>query len=61
MDRIWNPFVDYETNKICLNILDDDWSPALRTRTTLLSIISLLSETKISENNDGFANPSAAI
>ena len=46
IDQIWNPYVD-EKGKICVDIFKDRWSPALTTRTALLSLISLFSETKL--------------
>jgi ubiquitin-protein ligase len=41
---IWNPYVDYKSGKICLDILENKWSPALCLPTILISIISLFSE-----------------
>ena len=43
MTRIWHPNIS-PRGKICLNILDHEWSQALRVRTILLSISSVLSD-----------------
>lgn len=61
LDKIWNPYVDFESGKICMDILHHNFSPALTTFHIIISLISLLSENKISESNDGFLNPTAAI
>ncbi len=49
-DKIWNPYIDFKTNQICLDILRDKFSPALQTQHIILSIISILSESKITAN-----------
>ncbi|MCL4135881.1 UNVERIFIED_CONTAM: hypothetical protein GTU68_041141 [Idotea baltica] len=28
-DPVWNPFVDFKSGKICCDILQEKWSPAL--------------------------------
>lgn len=61
LDKVWNPFIDFESGQICMDILSYNFSPALTTIHIIMSLISLLSENKISENNDGFLNPAAAI
>ena len=40
--RIWHPNVSSQTGAICLDILKDEWSPALSIRTALISIQALL-------------------
>ena len=40
--RVWHPNVSSQTGAICLDILKDEWSPALSIRTALLSIQALL-------------------
>lgn len=57
LDKVWNPYVDFEKGKICMDILYDQFSPALTTIQIIFSIISLLSENKINKDNDGFINP----
>lgn len=44
IDIPWSPFVDRESGRVCLNILQDDWTPALTMPKVILSIISLLRE-----------------
>eukprot|EP00388_Colpodella_angusta_P020852 GDKJ01052522.1.p1 GENE.GDKJ01052522.1~~GDKJ01052522.1.p1 ORF type:complete len:199 (+),score=53.14 GDKJ01052522.1:37-633(+) len=41
--KIWHPNMSSQTGAICLDILKDEWSPALTIRTALLSIQALLS------------------
>ncbi|EKX73770.1 ubiquitin-conjugating enzyme family member protein [Theileria equi strain WA] len=41
--KIWHPNISSETGAICLDILKNEWSPALTIRTALISIQALLS------------------
>jgi ubiquitin-conjugating enzyme (huntingtin interacting protein 2) len=41
--KIWHPNVSSQTGAICLDILKDQWSPALTIKTAMLSLQALLS------------------
>ncbi|GIX62680.1 ubiquitin-conjugating enzyme, putative [Babesia caballi] len=41
--KIWHPNISSETGAICLDVLKNEWSPALTIRTALLSIQALMS------------------
>lgn len=40
--KIWHPNISSQTGAICLDILKDEWSPALTIRTGLISLQALL-------------------
>lgn len=41
--KIWHPNISSQTGAICLDILKNEWSPALTLRTAMLSLQALLS------------------
>ncbi|TYZ66703.1 hypothetical protein PybrP1_000794 [[Pythium] brassicae (nom. inval.)] len=50
--KIWHPNISSQTGAICLDILKDQWSPALTIKTALLSIQALLSAAEPSDPQD---------
>jgi len=50
--KIWHPNVSSVTGAICLDILKDQWSPALTIKTALLSLQALLSAPEPSDPQD---------
>lgn len=50
--RLWHPNVSSQTGAICLDILKDQWSPALTMRTALLSLQALLSSPEPDDPQD---------
>ncbi|TMW61126.1 hypothetical protein Poli38472_013589 [Pythium oligandrum] len=50
--KIWHPNISSQTGAICLDILKDQWSPALTIKTALLSIQALLSAAEPTDPQD---------
>uniref|UniRef100_A0A7S0V1Z9 E2 ubiquitin-conjugating enzyme n=1 Tax=Polytomella parva TaxID=51329 RepID=A0A7S0V1Z9_9CHLO len=51
--KVWHPNVSSQNGAICLDILKDQWSPALTLRTALLSLQSLLASPQPNDPQDG--------
>jgi ubiquitin-conjugating enzyme (huntingtin interacting protein 2) len=52
MTRVWHPNVSSASGAICLDILKDQWSPALTLKTALLSLQALLSSPQPDDPQD---------
>ena len=50
--KVWHPNVSSQTGAICLDILKDQWSPALTIKTALLSLQALLSSPEPDDPQD---------
>lgn len=50
--KIWHPNISSQTGAICLDILKDNWSPALTIKTALLSLQALLCSPEPSDPQD---------
>ncbi|GBF88649.1 ubiquitin-conjugating enzyme E2 [Raphidocelis subcapitata] len=50
--RVWHPNVSSASGAICLDILKDQWSPALTLKTALLSLQALLSSPQPDDPQD---------
>jgi ubiquitin-conjugating enzyme (huntingtin interacting protein 2) len=49
---VWHPNISSQTGAICLDILKDQWSPALTIKTALLSLQALLCSAEPSDPQD---------
>lgn len=52
LTKVWHPNVSSQTGAICLDILKDQWSPAMTLRTALLSVQALLSSPEPNDPQD---------
>lgn len=50
--KVWHPNVSSQTGAICLDILKDNWSPALTLKTALLSVQALLTAAEPDDPQD---------
>lgn len=50
--KVWHPNVSSQNGAICLDVLKDQWSPALTLKTAMLSIQALLSSPEPSDPQD---------
>ncbi|MEN2495814.1 MAG: ubiquitin-conjugating enzyme E2 K, variant 2 [Marteilia pararefringens] len=53
ISKVWHPNISSATGCICLDILKDNWSAGYTLRTTLLSIIALLTVPEPDDPQDG--------
>lgn len=51
--KVWHPNVSSANGAICIDILKDQWTPALTLKTALLSLQSLLASPEPSDPQDG--------
>ena len=49
---VWHPNISSQTGAICLDILKDQWSPALTMKTALISLQALLCTPEPSDPQD---------
>lgn len=49
---MWHPNVSSQTGAICLDILKDQWSPALTMKTAMLSLQALMCSPEPSDPQD---------
>ncbi|KAI5993076.1 ubiquitin conjugating enzyme 1 [Pisolithus orientalis] len=54
--KVYHPNISPESGAICLDILQDHWSPTLTIRTALISVQSLLSSPESSDSLDTAAS-----
>lgn len=52
LTKVWHPNVSSQTGAICLDILKDQWSPAMTLKTALLSVQALLSSPEPNDPQD---------
>lgn len=50
--KVWHPNISSQTGAICLDILKDQWSPALTVKTAMLSLQALLCSPEPSDPQD---------
>jgi len=50
--KIWHPNISSESGAICLDILKNEWSPALTVRTALISLQALMSSPEPDDPQD---------
>ncbi|OWM90613.1 ubiquitin-conjugating enzyme E2 27 [Punica granatum] len=50
--KVWHPNISSQSGAICLDILKDQWSPALTLKTALLSVQALLSAPEPNDPQD---------
>ena len=50
--QIWHPNISSQSGAICLDILKNEWSPALTIRTALISLQALLSAAEPDDPQD---------
>ncbi|KAG7373836.1 ubiquitin-conjugating enzyme [Nitzschia inconspicua] len=50
--KVWHPNISSQTGAICLDILKDQWSPALTIKTALLSLQALMCSPEPSDPQD---------
>ncbi|CAO2818317.1 unnamed protein product [Amaranthus hypochondriacus] len=61
LTKVWHPNISSQSGAICLDILKDQWSPALTMKTALVSIQALLSAPQPDDPQDAVVAKQVAL